>query len=417
MRKIGIMMWLAGALLAAGIMVYTMVQPHDPITPDAREYLGLGENLARTGTYAQPTNSLPIFGRFEVETPTRMRQPLYPLFLAVSYWLSGRHALLVFTLQGLMNLASLGLTCLLGAVTFGKAFWPGTPLLLALYFPLWVPAAYCGTESLYLVLVSAGMFFLFVTLKSDAGRSRPIVFAALGGISFGAALLTRPAGLALVILITGYLGAAALFRRLRPVNLLVFIAAVAMVLLPWTIRNAIALREITPLSSEGGFCLWDATLAPDEPRFFESEQFRAAVGEDYYLSREAEKRFKDFAIRNIRANPGQYLRSGVRRVVRSWCRISNEHSPWWLHGVQCGLLLCALFGLAGMDRWRALFLLIPAIAVTVSLFFLHAEVRYVWPAMPFVLLLAGQSMQSGAERLVHVVRHFARTHPAGAGGT
>jgi 4-amino-4-deoxy-L-arabinose transferase-like glycosyltransferase len=329
-----------------------------------------------------------------------MRQPVYPLLLAASYWLTGRNAFVVFLLQGAMNLLSFSLACLLGAALFEKKFWPGAPLLLALYYPLWAPAAYCGTESLYLVLNCAGMFCLYKTVQRRADRAAPAAFAAASGFFLAMALLTRPAGLTIILLAAGGLGGAALFRRLRPVAPTAFLVTVAVVLLPWTIRNAVLFGEWTPLSSEGGFCLWDATLAPEESRFFESEQFRAAVGSHYYLSREAESRFREFAVRNIRDNPLRYLVYGVRRVARSWCRIGNAPAPWLLHGIHCGLLLFALVGFANTDRMRALFLLLPAVAVSVSLFFLHAEVRYIWPAMPFVLILSGQGMRAAIARLL-----------------
>ena len=75
--------WLLASLLISLCLQGAAIAILEPVRYDSHEYLALSHNLFWGCRYS-----------YDGVNPTRMRQPLYPLFLAASYWAAGQHLLL-----------------------------------------------------------------------------------------------------------------------------------------------------------------------------------------------------------------------------------------------------------------------------------------------------------------------------------
>ncbi len=178
-----------------------------------------------------------------------MRGPLYPLFLAVIFRLFGAEVGVARILQAALGAAMVPLLYLWVGRRYGWVAGLLAAVLGAAFFPLAVQATFLLTETLFL--------FLFV-LGTVIWEGKRLAFRALGaGLVFGLAALTRAVGLPLVLLAAGE----ALFspgerpaRRFR--FALLILAGAALVIGPWTVRNAVVHRAWILVDTTGSTNLW-----------------------------------------------------------------------------------------------------------------------------------------------------------------
>lgn len=384
---------LVAVLLSCSVQVFGMLglvpEPIDKY--DSKEYLAIARSISQGEGYAILGESFEGFESFQGEVPTRMRQPGYPFYLGLFYWSLGEHVLIVQLSQIVLNGLTLILTFLVGGVVFGDRLWRGTIVGLALYFPLWLTSSHILTESLFTFLLMLSMFLL-----QRAIHSEKIACFALSGVVLGIAFLTRPIALPLCLL---SLFPICFYAKLRKaivfwcVLLVAFLAAI----FPWFLRNAIVLGDYTPLSTDGGWGFWVTSVKEEEPKWLSSPEFRSMVQEDYYHGREANGRFVDSAIKNIKADPLGYLMKSAKRVVWTWSYFPGSQAYrnnalvfGLFSGVQIILLLSAVFGIFTLDVNAVAYYLLPAITLSCALVFHKGFSRLIIPAMPFVLVLSGQ---------------------------
>ncbi|MFH0777390.1 MAG: hypothetical protein V2A71_02040, partial [Candidatus Eisenbacteria bacterium] len=229
---------------------------------------------------------------------------------------------------------------------------------------------------------------------------------ALSGALFGATFLTRPIALPLSCL-TFLPAWLELGTRRALGRWAVLFAAFSVVVAPWFLRNWITMGDPTPLSTDGGYNLWFASTPNSAPKWFDSQEFRWAVREDgYHIDRTADRRFRELAASHVKTDPAGFLARGVERVAWTWSYLpgsqsyrSNPPIFWLLRGAHLALLLFAILGLFTIGRSQALYFLFPAIGLSCVLVFTRGMSRFVLPAMPLVLLLAGQGFRYGWRRL------------------
>ena len=190
-------------------------------------------------------------------TPGEATVPAYPLLIASTYILFGRHEIAVKVLQVLIDLA----TCLLvGFASFNLA----PPSLKE-------PAAICSTviagvfswftfvwtsdlltETLTLFLTMSVVGLCILAMRE--GRKRNWLWLAAGLVG-GLALLTRPDSMILagsvLLLLLGRAAQQRSWSRIKDV--LGLVLGMALVLAPWVARNYLTLGEFQPLASEYGF--------------------------------------------------------------------------------------------------------------------------------------------------------------------
>ena len=363
---------------------------------DSREYLAIAESIVAGKGYSIAGSPLEGFDSFVGEAPTRMRQPLYPLYLALFYWLPGGSARCVQIAQIVLNLSTFYLMFLIARRTFRQNLWIGTMVALALYFPVWLASVFLLTETLFIFLLVCSMFFLQKALEEQ----RNWCFTVAGAL-LGAAALTRPVGIVFILLgfflIWAYSGI-----RKAPAKWAILAASAVIVLFPWFLRNAVVLGDYTPLSSDGGFGLWVSTLKRGEPDWHDSPKFRSAVQDDYFHGRAANQRFVNLAVAKIKRDPLRHFVTGLKRIAWAWSyfpgSLTNRISDPLLiltKVVQYVLLVLAILGIfSGLNSKESAYYLFPAVALSFVMFFHWGTSRYVVPAMPFVMILAGQGFWS-----------------------
>jgi 4-amino-4-deoxy-L-arabinose transferase-like glycosyltransferase len=351
--------------------------------------------------------------------PTAFWPVGYPALLAGSMILFGK------SLAGpvILNLAA-------AAATLGLILWFGrrvggseagariAGLLYALYPASIVYTGETMSETAYSAIAMAAFALLI------ARRHRwPWLLAA--GLLFGLATLVRPQTMffpagALVAL-------AIVFRDFRwkdavKAGLLVYLALAAAVL-PWSIRNEIVLGAFVPVSTNGGVSLLTGAndlATGDHFDWADGPLWRASgIPYDQRIERQValDRRFRAMAKDWIRAHPGRYLMLGVKKAAFLWRKDSDafwmlEYSypaagpavtvaQWVNQLYYMALLALAAFCFAAATRGvlrreeeeaRLGLLLCMPIFATLLAFVFTGQVRYHFPAMPFVIVAAGWTL-------------------------
>ncbi len=181
------------------------------------------------------------------------RVPIYPLYLAATFALTGGAWWLAALLQTLMSAALVLIVYNVADKLFGKpaAFFAG--LIVTIYpFGIFLSSQLLA-ETLFTVLLFSG--FLFFIRSFTEAPYRNILVA---GILFGLATLVKPAGQYIPFLLVPFiaLGHRRIQRLLYP---LAFIACFLVVISPWIVRNYHA-SGVATLSYEANI-LFDLHLA------------------------------------------------------------------------------------------------------------------------------------------------------------
>jgi hypothetical protein len=237
----------------------------------------------------------------------------------------------------------------------------------------------------------------------------------------GALALVRPEYLgvallvSLVVLVRG--GRRDWSRTL--VQALFLLLGVAVIVAPWTARNAIALDRFVPVSTGGGQVLFAGTYLPSggdpekvgaevvegHPRLFgpkaterlRLEQILARLAVQRYPGVETDKALsrmgKEQLWDDVSEEPLEYAGFVAAKVGRIWSHGPRGamREPAWelLHWLLVAFGLAGLIVLALQRRWEALLLATIFVAITAISALLVASPRRVLVMMPLVAALAG----------------------------
>jgi tetratricopeptide (TPR) repeat protein len=168
--------------------------------------------------------------------------PLYPYLLGGLYGLAGHVTTIVYLLQAILGLVSIGLLHAIAQRLYGARAALCTAVLAALYLPF----AFFETKILGVALGSfLGLVALYLMVRAEEGEGRRGDGAA--GAAVGALALCLPAAQILALLCT----AERLLRR-RPAAALRFAAGAFVVLLPSLAHNLAASSDPQLVSAQGG---------------------------------------------------------------------------------------------------------------------------------------------------------------------
>lgn len=380
------------SITIASIIQITGIVYLDPIDEyDSKEYINITRSLLNGDGFAITKASFRGFEKFKGEKPTRIRQPLYPLYLTIFLWLFGENILIVQTSQIILNIFSLVLIFLIAQEAYKEKLWPGTLIGLGLYFPLWLTSTFILSETLFIFLLVVSMFFLQRVLRSKES----LTYFVFSGLFFALAFLTRPNVLPIAFLsfflIFLYMG---IKKALKYWG--VVIITFCIVISPWFIRNIVSLGDYTPLSTNGGYNIWRVSISDKK---LNSSEFRTAVQDGYYKDREANKRFYKMALKHIYNDPISYLKLGLFRVAWTWSYFpgsqlyrKNNTLFFIFTLTQFSILALALIGLLKIDKLQAAYFFLPAASLSFTSIFTVGISRYIVPAMPFILILSGQGI-------------------------
>jgi 4-amino-4-deoxy-L-arabinose transferase-like glycosyltransferase len=255
--------------------------------------------------------------------PTALLCPFYPYLMA---W--------VFAIFGVFTKASalvfLALNSFFSAITAvpiffiaRKSFDVQTAKLAAWVWTFFPYAIYFSAATMwYHSFTGLLLASLFLFALSLASSNRLSAWAGFGGL-FGFAALTNPVILGVAPFLGGWLWMRLVGQQKRVVAASsVGLLAMAVTILPWAVRNDLALHR--PVLFKDGFWMevcvgnldnslhwWDAEEHPSGSEV-EREQY-SRIGEISYM---AEKR--RLAMAYIEHHPGRYAIRSVRRVVLMW---------------------------------------------------------------------------------------------------
>lgn len=243
----------------------------------------------------------------------------------------------------------------------------------------------------------------------------------LPGALFGLLALVRPEYLGIALLVSLVVLAKGWRAgwRMALVPVLLFLVGAAIVVAPWTVRNAVALDRFVPVSTGGGQVLFAGTYLPSDgdpervgaevverhpalfgPRALQRlrlEQILARLAAHRYpgletdraLSRMGREQLWD----DISEEPLEYAGFVATKVGRIWSHGPRDvmRQPIWelLHWALVVFGLIGLIVLALQRRWEALLLVTIFVGITAISALLVASPRRVLVMMPLVAALAG----------------------------
>jgi hypothetical protein len=343
---------------------------------------------------------------------TSFRPPLYPAFLALIYFVAGVGAKRFFIARLVQTVLAASLVPLTYALA--RRFFPDRPRaaviaawVIALYPMLVIYPLSLATENLFFVLVLSSMLVLLKASEKLTWR-----WFVLAGILLGLTALTRSVSL-------GFAGLTVLWvwfvLRQRKMAIVVF-ATVALVTLPWMVRNTLLYHKLTGIESALGYDLY-VGYHPAGSGTFQYPQSLDLLPMLDDGQRDAIGREK--ALEFIQADPARFpyliLRRtgyffGLERRALTYF-YSNDffgHLPTPLL-ILIAAIVClpfvlvstsGVFGLA-LTRWRkeTLLLALFLIGYITPHLFIIAEDRFHLTTVPFLAILAAYCWTGGRSAL------------------
>lgn len=381
--------------------------------------------------------------------PSEHTVPLYPSFIAAVYAIAGQNNVAVRIAQSLVDV----MTCLLVAfIAFSvapRSLRSGAVFatLLIYGFLSWFTVFWTR----YVLTETLAIFWtvLAVAVSIRAMRGHRWHWLLVGAIC-GLALLTRADSLLLVFAFILLLTFQIVWRRRREsvAALLLFSAAISVVLAPWVVRNYLALGKFQPLANAYGrprgeyvplgYILWIRTWMTDESNYSAHDLIFHAGNRDFDPSQLPDRTFDSAAERErviqliakynqqgemtpeLSDQFGQLANERIERAPLRyylWLPLKRAASMWLtgfvtsnrLHllariSLVLPILIGGFIGLASWVRGPALVLISLIILTRTALFaFLGNEARFIVECYPLVIagcgLTAAALMTYAGQRL------------------
>ena len=369
--------------------------------PDEELHWQLASNLVHDGTLVS------------ADARYAARMPGYPLFLALCAWADGTGILIARLLQALLGAA----TAWIAYAFVSRALDRRAALIAGILVCLDPYAIFFA--NLLLTEVSFSLFAVALTacawrlITDPAKASRAATYGV--AVCGAAMLMTRPsaAGWLLLLWVVLWLFDSHRVRATRRLGL--YVAVMAVCLLPWGLRNRAVIGTSAWLSTNGGVTLYDAqgpqADGSSNQAFLEELPQLAGldeVGRDRELQR--------LAAEHMRSNPGRVLELAWVKFRRTWNPVPNvsDYRGGITGFVSAAFtvvtLLLAFIGLAGTlgkkhsaetvppRRRLHLLLWLPVIYFTLVHCVFIGSLRYRVPLMPFVEIAAATAFVQSRAR-------------------
>lgn len=177
------------------------------------------------------------------------KAPLYPYFLAMGYWLSGKSAFFTMFLQVVMGASGCLLLFLIGKRHFGAR----TAFVGAMLYVFYFPSIYFGAE---MEIPTLAIFLTLLSYYLLLAESRRTAACAASAVVFGLSALALPSNLLLLPLFAflAYTRGAEIERGRR--SAVLFAALACLTVVPCTVRNYVVGGHPTLISANGGINLY-----------------------------------------------------------------------------------------------------------------------------------------------------------------
>lgn len=439
----GLLALIAILLLGLGLRVDNAWEGRAPVY-DAAAYARIAANLEQGHGFS--------LGQ-EATQPASNYSPGLPLFTAALYELTGgtheRFARLVLAVIGAL---AVPFAYLIGRRLGGPAAGLIGAAAIAVHPALLEYQGMLMSEPLAATLLSGAILAM---LSANERAGRPRVRWLLPGLLLGALALVRPEYLGVAVLLAVVVFAGGLSGQSRQgawrqslSAAAILLAGIALVVAPWTMRNAIVLERFVPVSTGAGQVLFAGSYMPSDgdpekvgeevlrrhPELLRELARRYLGGErrhragaapanaatqaamlravlkrvrmEQILAVLAARRYPDLASdqalarmgrerlwENASERPLAYLSFLAKKVARTWSpgprRVMRE--PQWLvfHWLLVGLALAGLAILIWQRRWEALLLGLVLLAISAISALLVASPRRVLVLVPLLAALAG----------------------------
>lgn len=376
-------------------------------TSDPEDYVRHAASIAHGHGF--PQSLLPQGG------PTALRPPLYPYFLGAVFAVSGDSETAGRLAAAVLGAVTVALIGLIADRLWDRRVARVSMLIAAVYPPLVLVSGTLISEALALPLL-LGVILLLLE------RPATLRTAVAVGVLLGLGLLTRPALSVLALPI-----AIALWGRpWRTPRALVLPAAAgvaaALLIVPWTIRNATEFDALVPISTQSGYLLGGtynevsdhAAIAPGAYRPASLVPSFKPVLENRSLDEnEVNKKLGEAGREYAKDHPGYIPRvifwNGLR-VLSLDDGPSTNRAAYSFQGIGSGwanlatvawylLALLAVAGLA-MGVWRGTpgWLWLTPVLLFLSVIWISGDVRYRLPIEPFVIWAAAHAVARITDR-------------------
>jgi len=229
--------------IVSGLFWGTKYHNYGQLIKDEAEYDTLARNILSYHTFG-----------YSAAEPTMQREPGYPAFLVIIYYIFGHKPLVVLFFQILLFTATAFIIYRIGALLLNGTIGLLAGILSALFPTTASFVGYMGTETLFTFL-----FVLWIYIFAKAIKYNKWYQYFLAGIIFGLAVLTRTIILYILpfIIFIPFIIYRHKFKQAMLVAML-FLVACFLIITPWAIRNKYDFNTYS-LRGNGGWLLWIRT--------------------------------------------------------------------------------------------------------------------------------------------------------------
>lgn len=309
----------AGLVLRVQAVQQTVVDT--PVRADARDYFVYAINMKAFGVYSRSDSGFkedPV-----MPEPDNFRPPMYPIMLAklIDLPLQGDYLKPVLQAQIVLGMATVGLTLIAGCLLFRFPVAIAAGALTAISPHLVSLETYLLTETLFAMLLLAGLTVLVASRRTTRSRLA-LLLAVLAGALLAASALTRSTSLYLIpfLLAVSFCWLPS-WRRSLVACLLGFLLVYG----PWIARNSIYLpessNELTKSFLQHG--MYPGMMYDDRPESF---------GVPYRFDPDAER--SRVSVQSVIAEIGNRFREEPLRHL-AWY-VFGKPAMFWQWGIVAG---------------------------------------------------------------------------------
>lgn len=384
-------------LIAFGVRLWTASQllpeKMGPFFYSYNEPVRIAWCLVTGHGYSSPWPNTPLL-------PTAQQPPGYPFLMAAIFSILGPYTSASLWAAILLNAFFAALTAILILRLGCRDFSNYAGVLAAWVWACWLYEAAVSIR-LWENALSALFLTTFLLMLPVIAASNRTIHWFLFGLMAGIAVLTNTSLLALFPFFWIWMWFSCRREKRSCGRQLAFsIAALILVLLPWTIRNDIVFHKLIPVRDNFGLEFWlgnhegvNTRLDDDFPALNPSAYNR--LGELAFMQTKSR-----LAFTFVREHPMQFLWLSIRRVFIFWT--APKGSLWFV------VTLLAWVGLVLRLRqlgFRAVPFLI-ALAIFPGVYYItHNAPTYRHPIEPLMLLLAAHATGSVAKRDMPLFRN------------
>ena len=388
----------AASVILTFVMYPFLVADYN-LLPDAEGNLAIANNIYDGAGFTVSPGS----------DPSIFHAPLVPYAIALVFKITGgSHLSTIRIAQVFLNMATCFLLFKLAARIYSPKEARITGILYALYPPilLSIPRVYVEQSLSFFLLLAVNCMILYQTENKNKWN----LFA---GLALGLAALSRDVVLLFPLIYLVFLAICKVSRRKIIVSIATLLAAMWLLILPWTVRNYRVAGRLIPVQAGFGFNYIMGTSFVKNFSYAPLEYgpylrmglnkidhiLREELISDYWTA-EADRVLMSEAIREIIREPTLVLQKLVAQSMSFWYLSLGRNRSILLALIQFPFLIMGFLGWVHPPSGKARMSNLPLLTGMYLMFsaaLIFAISRSSLPAIPYVLLYAGRFISRGSE--------------------